>query len=153
MSVPPGSSSHTPESDRHVIRITRLALLGVVFLLFGASFPAAGWPAVFGWLLLVPVALAVYVLRNRTTVTNEGLVLRSTFGSRTVAWADIKGVRFPKRGWARADLTDDTEVPMPAVGFDRIRELSEASGGRIPDPYSVDESAEAADSRDTDDHE
>ncbi|WP_235916156.1 PH domain-containing protein [Antrihabitans cavernicola] len=150
MSVPPTPSSHTPKAARYVIRITRLAMLGVFLLLFGVSFPAISWPAAFGWLYLIPIATAVWVLRTQTTITGTGLELRSVFGKRAVDWTDVKGVRFPKRGWARADLTNGTEVPMPAVSFDRLPELAAASQGRIPDPYAPSpDSAEETDSQDS----
>jgi hypothetical protein len=120
---------------RHVIRIQKLAYLAVIMLFGCVSFPVIGWPAAFGWLLLIPIGVLVWVMRSRTTITTEGLVARTVFGEQTVAWTDVEGVRFPKRGWARAHLRDGREVTLPAVGFDRLRELAAASGGRISDPY------------------
>lgn len=153
MSVPPSTSSHTEKTDRHVIRITRLALLGVVLLLFGISFPMSGSPLAFGWLIILPIALAVWVLRSKTVVTESGLQMQRVFGSRTVTWDQVKGVRFPKRGWARADLVDGGEVPMPAVSFDRLPELAAASNGRIPDPYAQAAPEQETDSQDSTERE
>ncbi|HEY5856945.1 MAG TPA: PH domain-containing protein [Aldersonia sp.] len=126
---------HSP--NRRVIRISKLAYVAVFLLLLCISFPVVGSPAAFGWLLLIPVAVVVWVARSRTVVTDGGLEAHSLFASRTVAWADVEGVRFPNRGWARACLADGTEVTLPAVGSDRIRDLAAASGGRIQDPYLV----------------
>ena len=138
-SVPPHESSHTSNGDPNapvrVIRISRLGLLGVGILLFCVSFPALSWPAVLGWLFVVPVVVAVWILRTQTTVTKAGLDTRTLLGSDHLDWSRIRGVRFPKRGWARAELADGDEAVLPAVGFDRLRELAAASGGRIPDPY------------------
>lgn len=120
-----------------MIRISRLGYLAVFLLLLCVGFPVVGSPAAFGWLLLIPVALTVWVARSRTIVSDDGLEAHSLFASRSVAWADVEGIRFPNRGWARACLADGTEVALPAVGSDRIRELAAASGGRIPDPYLV----------------
>ena len=120
--------------QRHVIRVTRLALVAVLIVLICSTFPALGWPAALGWLVLLPIVAAAWVIRSQTTVTPDGLETQSLFTSHTFAWAEIKGVRFPKRGWARADLGDGREMPLPAVTFDRIRELAAASGGHIPDP-------------------
>ncbi|WP_206071439.1 PH domain-containing protein [Antrihabitans stalactiti] len=144
-SVPPDQSSHTEKGERtdgasrqpirHVIRIQRLALLAAFMLLVCVSFPALSWPAVLGWLFLLPIAVVVWVLRTQTTVSAEGLALQTVFGFRTLQWSDIKGVRIPKRGWVRADLVRGGEVALPAVGFDRLQELAAASGGHIPDPF------------------
>ncbi|MBJ8343420.1 PH domain-containing protein [Antrihabitans sp. YC2-6] len=120
-----------------MIRFPRLGLLGAAMLLFCVSFPVLGWPALFGWLLLVPIVAAVWVVRTRTVVTDDGLDLRTLFGKRHLDWTEIKGLRIPKRGWARADLVEGGEVPLPAVSFDRLRDLAQASGGRIPDPFAA----------------
>lgn len=144
-SVPPAKSSHTaPEgsdtgggSAATVIRIPRLAFLGVFILFMCVFFMFVGWPIALWWLLLIPVAVTVWVLRTQTTVSERGLDLRTVFGSRHLDWSQLKGVRIPKRGYVRADLVDGTEVKLPAVSYDRVRDLAVASQGRIPDPYAV----------------
>lgn len=144
-SVPPAKSSHTaPEgsdtgggSAATVIRIPRLAFLGVFILFMCVFFMFVGWPIGLWWLLLIPVAVTVWVLRTQTTVSESGLDLRTVFGSRHLDWSQLKGVRIPKRGYVRADLVDGTEMKLPAVSYDRVRDLALASQGRIPDPYAV----------------
>ncbi|MFF3225377.1 PH domain-containing protein [Nocardia suismassiliense] len=144
-SVPPAKSSHTaPEgsdtgggSAATVIRIPRLAFLGVFILFMCVFFMFVGWPAGLWWMLLIPVAVTVWVLRTQTTVSEGGLDLRTVFRSRHLDWSQLKGVRIPKRGYVRADLVDGTEVKLPAVSYDRVRDLAIASQGRIPDPYAV----------------
>ncbi|MBD0324702.1 MAG: PH domain-containing protein [Aldersonia sp.] len=121
---------------RYVIRISKLAYLAVFLLFFSVSVPVVALPAAFGWLLLLPIGVLVWMMRSRTTVTADGLAARTVFGSRSVAWEQVEGVRFPKRGWARAHLTDGSEVTLPAVSFDRLPELAAVSRGRIPDPYA-----------------
>ena len=123
-----------PARGRHVIRINRLTLLATAMLLLCASIPIFGWPAGLFWLAFIPVGIAYWILRVQTTVTGDGLEVRTLFGSQSVAWSDIKGVRIPKRGWVRAVRTDDSEVALQAVTLERLRELALASGGRIPDP-------------------
>lgn len=161
-SVPPQVSSHSASGERsdrgseagtsrHVIRINRLSLIAVLMLFFCVSFPALGWPAAFGWLIALPIVVAIWILRVQTTLTADGIETRRMFGSGRVQWSQIKGIRFPKRGWARADLVDGGEPKLPAVGFDRLRDLAAASGGRIPDPFAsvpevVDADADANDS-------
>jgi len=147
-SVPPAQSSHTAEGGTEtgrVIRIPRLAHLGVFILLFCAAFPFFGWPAVLWILFLIPIAAAWWVERTRTTVSAGGLDLRTIFGSRHVDWSQIQGLRIPKRGWVRAHLSDDSEVALPAVSYDRLKDLVAASDGRIPDPFArPDKSAASA---------
>ncbi|WP_245548091.1 PH domain-containing protein [Nocardia pneumoniae] len=126
-----------------MIRIPRLAFLGVFILLMCVFFPFVGWPAGLWWLLLIPVVVLAWVLRTQTTVSDAGLDLRTLFGSRHLDWAQVKGVRIPKRGYVRADLTDGTEVKLPAVSYDRLRDLATASNGRIPDPFARPEETEA----------
>ncbi|MGW4716063.1 PH domain-containing protein [Nocardia sp. NPDC004260] len=119
-----------------MIRIPRLAFLGVFILLMCVFFPFVGWPAGLWWLLLIPVAVLAWVLRTQTGVSDAGLDLRTLFGSRHLDWTQVKGVRIPKRGYVRADLTDGSEVKLPAVSYDRLRDLAAFSGGRIPDPFA-----------------
>lgn len=158
--MPPQPSSHTPDDGRQVIRISPLALIACIFLLFCISFPVLGWPAAFSWMLVIPFLVGAWVLRVRTTVTPDGLELRRAFSSQSISWDQIKGFRFPKRGWARADLVDGTEVSLPTVTFGRLPQLASASGGRVTDPYAAAreaerekaraESAESAESTGTD---
>lgn len=158
-SVPPAKSSHTPESGpatgsapeaaepkqtAQVIRITQMAYLGVLVLLFCVFFAFVGWPIALWWLLLIPVAAAVWIARTRTTVSEDGLELRTVFGSRHLDWAQVAGVGIPKRGYVRARLTDDTEVKLPAVSYDRLRDLIRAANGRIPDLFAAEYEAREA---------
>jgi PH (Pleckstrin Homology) domain-containing protein len=53
-----------------------------------------------------------------------------------VRWEDIDGLRFEKSRWARAVLTDGTQLRLPAVSFATLPLLTEASGGRVPNPYA-----------------
>lgn len=140
--MPPSPQSHSASAlsndqgpEQYVIRITRLSLLGVAMLLFGVIFPISGAPAALSWLLLLPAVALAWVLRTQTTVTAEGLRLRSLVRSRRLEWAQIQGVRFPRGGFAKAVLQDGSEVRLPAVDFARLRELARHSGGHIPDPY------------------
>ncbi|WP_245665302.1 PH domain-containing protein [Nocardia sienata] len=155
-SVPPPESSHNPAAaevtggdtappePKRVIRTTRLSFLGVFLLAMCVFFPIVGWPAGLFWLALIPLAVLVWIVRTQTTVSPAGLDLRSVFSSRHIDWAQLKGLSIPKRGFVRAHLDDDSEVPLPAVSYDRLRDLVDASGGRIPDPFAVPDPAPAA---------
>ncbi|NUS45600.1 MAG: PH domain-containing protein [Mycobacteriaceae bacterium] len=142
--MPPSPPSHTSGGGGngqpprpHVIRVTRLSLLAVFMLAFGVLFPVSGWPAGLWWLAALPLLALAWVLRTQTSIDSAGLRLRSLLRSRTVPWEQVKGVRFPNRGFARAVLADDAEVVLPAVTFDRLPELAAHSGGRINDPFTA----------------
>lgn len=127
-----------------VIGISRLAHLAVFVVFLGAVFPFSGWPQVLWVLFAIPLGLAMWVERTRTKVSGDGLELRTIFGQRHVDWSQVKGLEIPKRGFLRLDLADGSKVTLPAVGYDRLADLVEASGGRIPDPFLEPEDADAA---------
>ncbi|WP_460725563.1 PH domain-containing protein [Nocardia heshunensis] len=152
-SVPPARSSHTPESESdagQVIRIPRLAHMGVFILLFCVAFPFFGWPQVLWVLFAIPLVVAIWVERTRTTVSDNGIDTRTLFGSRHVDWSDVKGLRIPKRGYLQVHLADDSDVTLPAVGYGQLATLVAASNGRIPDPFAEPEE-EAAETVEEDD--
>ncbi len=133
-----------PDSTTQVIQISRLSFLACGLLFLALASPALAWPEAFAWTLVIPFLVAAWVVRVRTVVGPDGVVARSTFSTTTIPWESLKGIRFPKRGWARATLTDDSEVPLPVVTFGRLPQLAEASGGRITDPYAAADDARAA---------
>lgn len=120
-----------------VVRINPLTLFAVLVIFLCVLFPALGWPVLFGWLILVPLLLAFWIVRVRTTVSEEGLRARSLRGTRFVSWDEIKGLRFPKRGSARAVLAGGGEAVLPAVTLEDTPLLAQFSGGRLPDPYAA----------------
>ncbi|MFI1913271.1 PH domain-containing protein [Nocardia sp. NPDC020380] len=125
-----------------MIRLPRLAHVGVFMLLFCVAFPFFGWPAVLWILFAIPIAVAVWIERTRTTVSEAGIDTRTMFGGRHIDWSEVQGLKIPKRGFLRVHLTDETDVTLPAVGYDRLRDLAAASGGRIPDPFAEPEDDE-----------
>lgn len=100
-----------------------MAHFAVGFLTLGLLVPVLTWP-VSAPLLVIPVALSASIIRLRTLV-----------GSRAVRWDDIDGLRFHRGSWARATLKDGTELRLPAVTFATLPHLTEASSGRVPNPY------------------
>jgi hypothetical protein len=87
-------------------------------------------------LLLIPIALSVAVVRYRTTADSDSVTARTMLASQTVAWDDIAGLRFGKGAWALAQLKDGDDLRLPAVTFSTLPLLTEASGGRVPNPYA-----------------
>ncbi|MVU76441.1 PH domain-containing protein [Nocardia sp. ET3-3] len=128
-----------------MIRIPRLAHLGVFILLFCVAFPFFGWPKVLWILFAIPLAVAYWVERTRTTVSDNGIDTRTMFGSRHIDWSEVRGLRIPDRGYLQVHLTDDSDVTLPAVGYSQLAVLVDASHGRIPDPFAEPEESDDAD--------
>ncbi|MCV7257326.1 PH domain-containing protein [Mycobacterium shimoidei] len=112
-----------------------MAHFAVGFLTLGLLVPVLSWP-ITAPLLVIPIVLSALIVRLRTVADETGVTVRTLLGSRAVRWDDIDGLRFSKGQWARAHLKEDGELRLPAVTFATLPLLTEASGGRVPNPYS-----------------
>ena len=83
---------------------------------------------------LVPLAAAAYVARTATVVDEAGLHARAVFGSQTVGWDRLRGLRIEPSGAVYAVDTDGTQLRLPCVRGTKLDPLIAAAGGRIPDP-------------------
>ena len=99
--------------------------------------PVAAYPLALGWLVLIPVGFAWWVARTRTRLDERGVHLSTWRSRRSVPWDQVKGVMFPKKGFARLVTTSDDSLPMGGVSFHDLPRLSAASRGRIRDPYAA----------------
>jgi len=126
--------SEAAPAEPTVIRISPMAHFAVGFLVLGilSLVAASRW---FLPLLIVPVVLSVYIIRLRTVAGRDTVTARSLRGSETARWEDIDGLAFNKGSWARARLKDGRELLLPAVTFSTLPRLTEASAGRVPNPY------------------
>ena len=111
-----------------------MAHLAVGFLTLGLFIPVLAWP-LSAPLLVIPVVLSAMIVRLRTVADNQGVAVRNLWGSRTVRWEDIDGLRFHRGSWGRARLNSGAELRLPAVTFATLPELAAASAGRVPNPY------------------
>jgi len=118
-----------------VIKISPMAHFAVGFFALGLLIPVFTWPAS-APLLVIPVLLSALIIRLRTQADRDCVTVRTLLGSRTVRWEDIDGLQFTRNSWARAELKNGDEVRLPAVTFATLPLLTEASGGRVPNPYS-----------------
>ncbi|MEE6176548.1 PH domain-containing protein [Mycobacterium sp. 050134] len=117
-----------------VIRVSPMAHLAVGYLTLGLLIPVLVWPPS-APLLIIPVILSALIIRLRTVADAEGVTVRTLRGSRTVRWEEIDGLRFHRGSWARARLKGGDELRLPAVTFATLPQLTEASSGRVPNPY------------------
>jgi len=113
-----------------------MAHFAVGFLALGMLALVLAGPTWFVLLLVIPVLLSAFVIRYRTVADRDTVTARTFVGSQTVPWDDIAGLRFGKGSWAYAQLNDGGELKLPAVTFSTLPLLTEASGGRVPNPYN-----------------
>ncbi|MCF6505902.1 PH domain-containing protein [Blastococcus sp. MG754426] len=114
-------------------RMSRSALLPVVILAL-CVLPTALVSAWTLLLLLVPAAVAAWVLRAGVDVGEHGITARSLLGSRTVTWSELSGLRLGERGELWLVTTGATEVRLPVLRVRDLPGLAAASGGRLADP-------------------
>jgi hypothetical protein len=83
---------------------------------------------------LIPIAGACYIIRTATVVDEKGLTARALFGSQTVRWDELVGLRLDPSGAVYAVDQDKTQFKLPCVRSTKLQLLVAASAGRIPDP-------------------
>jgi Bacterial PH domain len=129
-------SADSPESPKPpvLIKVSPMAHFAVGFLALGLLIPVMTWPPS-APLLVIPLVLAALIVRLRTVADDDGVTVRTLLGSQTVAWDDIDGLRFNRGSWARAQLNNGRVLRLPAVTFSTLPLLTEASAGRVPNPY------------------
>ncbi|HEY2043144.1 MAG TPA: PH domain-containing protein [Jatrophihabitans sp.] len=115
-----------------LIRHPSSAYLIVVFAaLCMTAAVRAPWQTV---VYLIPIAGACYIARTATLVDETGLTARALFGSQTVRWDELRGLRLDSSGTVYAVDTHDTQLRLPCVRSTKLQRLIAASAGRIPDP-------------------
>lgn len=112
------------------------ALIGVFGLVVCITPVAFGVPGL-QVLYLVPLGIAIWLVRTRTVVGAETVVAHRVLGSRRVTWSDLRGLRIDDRSRVWAVLNDGEEVGLPAVRARNLPALAALSLGRLPDPLSV----------------
>ena len=128
-------SSDTPTTPPVVINISPMAHFAVGFFALGLLVPVLTWP-VTAPLLIIPVLLSALIVRLRTQADGNGVMVRTLLGSRSVRWEEIDGLRFRRGSWARAQLKSGRALRLAAVTFATLPQLTQASDGRVPNPYS-----------------
>ncbi|KAA0919485.1 PH domain-containing protein [Dietzia sp. ANT_WB102] len=132
--------SPVPESnprDRALFRVNPMSYIVIAIFVLAILWPVTAYPLALGWLVLLPLAFGWWVARTWTRLDEDGVQLSSWRTRRSVQWDEVKGVMFPKRGFARLVTTSDASLPMGGVSFHDLPRLSSASRGRIRDPYTA----------------
>ena len=118
-----------------VIRISPMAHFASGFLALALLVLVPVWGNWALGLLAIPVLLSVAVERLRTVADADGVTARGLMSRTTLPWAEVEGLRFSRGGWARACRQGGDDVMLPAVTFATLPQLTEASGGKVPNPY------------------
>ena len=100
----------------------RLALLPVLVLLLG-SLPLASSSAWLNWVVLIPVACAVWVVRARVVVAPVGVEVCNGLGVRRLPWAQVDGFSVPRRGPVRLLRAGGSPLPLTALPRRRLPAL------------------------------
>jgi Bacterial PH domain len=129
------SSSNSAPPVPVVLRVSPIAHFAVGFFALGLLASVLAGPAWVALLLVIPVLLSASIIRYRTVADRDAVTARSLVDSETVAWDDIDGLRFGKGSWAFAQLKDGRQLRLPVVTFATLPLLTEASQGRVPNPY------------------
>lgn len=132
--------SPVPESsprDRALFRVNPMSYVVIAIFVLAIVWPVTSYPLALGWLVLLPLAFGWWVARTWTRLDEDGVRISSWRARNVVPWNEVKGVMFPKRGFARLVTTSDASLAMGGVSFHDLPRLSDASGGRIRDPYAA----------------
>ncbi|HEX5403259.1 MAG TPA: PH domain-containing protein [Pseudonocardiaceae bacterium] len=120
-----------------VFRTPGSAYVAIAFVLMSGSFVAVASP----WYTLVyllPVGAAVWVLRTRTEIDADKLIIRRVLTRTVLPWSKVASLRLTDRRWIRAVRTDGGEIPLPSVRTRHLPALALISGGRLTDPTDPD---------------
>ncbi|KQB83837.1 Low molecular weight protein antigen 6 [Corynebacterium oculi] len=109
----------------------------VIFMALIMLIPISHSPALLGGFFILPALYLWWLVRARTSVDSRGITAHYAFrGSRTVTWEDFEGIGF-KGSTSFARSRTGEQFSLPAVSFNSLPALAQASGGRIPDALTV----------------
>ncbi|MDQ0376831.1 PH domain-containing protein [Amycolatopsis thermophila] len=131
------------EGRKAIFRVPLITLLFVVFLAV-CMIPAAFADVPGLWVMyVIPIGMAVYVLRTRTIASTRGLSVRTVFGHREMPWSSLKGLTISKKAKVSAVLADGSEVALPTVRTRHLPVISLVSEGRMEDPSGLTDDMDA----------
>lgn len=102
----------------------RISLIPVTFFLLG-SLPVAASSPLLTWVLLVPIACGVWVLRARVVAAPVGVEVCNGLGVRRLAWSEVEGFDVPRRGPVRLLRTGGRPLLMTALPRRELPQLVE----------------------------
>ncbi|MHA3701449.1 PH domain-containing protein [Jatrophihabitans sp. YIM 134969] len=117
-------------------RLPKSSYLAVLFLALGVS--VLLFQPWFGFLYLVPVAVALFIARRGTDVDADGVTVHALLRSERFPWSQVRGIAVDAKGRVAlalrgADGGVAATVRLPCIGTAGLPVLAEASGGALPD--------------------
>ncbi|WP_319462143.1 PH domain-containing protein [Micromonospora sp. RTP1Z1] len=85
------------------------------------------------WVLLIPLAVAVWAWRSGTEADPQELRLRALTGQRRIGWERVAELTGDERGRAIVRLDDGERLVLPAVRAADLPRLISATGQELPD--------------------
>jgi hypothetical protein len=85
------------------------------------------------WVLLIPLAVALWAWRGGTDADSRELRLRALAGQRRIPWARVAELTADARGRAVVRLDDGELLVLPAVRADDLPRLISATGHELSD--------------------
>ena len=140
MGVADTSAQSAAPGPSLLFRLPRPTYLILIFLVFGITpvalygGPGEGAPAKISLLTLfylVPVLAALYIARTSTKIDQDAIRVSAIFGSRTLDWADIRGLSVDGRNVYA--VIGNGSVRLPCVRQRDLTIIAAASGGRLPE--------------------
>ncbi|MCI4064663.1 PH domain-containing protein [Micromonospora sp. R77] len=110
------------------------AILVAAIVAFIGALPLATARWWLSWVLLLPLAVAVWAWRAGTDADPRELRLRAVAGQRRIAWDRVAELVTDPRGRVAARLDDGQQVLLPAVRAADLPRLVAATGQELPDP-------------------
>jgi hypothetical protein len=83
--------------------------------------------------LVLPLLVALWVLRVGVTVSDVGITVHALLGDRSLSWDEVAGIRVGDRRLFLV-TTRGTELRLPVLRARDLPRLSSLSGGRVADP-------------------
>lgn len=125
----------TTAMRRTVIKHSALAYLIVAFTALCCTAVVQSPPLALVY--LAPLTGALYIARTATVVDDQGLHARAMFGSQTVGWHELAGLRLDRSGAVYAVDSGGGQLKLPCVRSTKLDDLVAAGAGRIPDPAAT----------------
>lgn len=108
------------------------AILVAAIVAFIGALPLASARWWLLWVLLVPLAVAIWAWRAGTDADARELRLRALVGQRRVPWNRVAELAGDSRGRAMARLDDGEVVMLPAVRATELPRLIAVTGQELP---------------------
>ncbi|GAA4575751.1 hypothetical protein GCM10023176_45680 [Micromonospora coerulea] len=109
------------------------AILVAAIVAFIGALPLASARWWLLWVLLIPLAVAVWAWRSGTDADPRELRLRALTGQRRIAWDRVAELTADGRGRAVVRLDDGEQLVLPAVRATELPRLIAATGQELPD--------------------